>query len=681
MNPGLVAALAAAAALATAAGLVVPVRRALYGRRLRLRLDLQPGLRAGWPGPGILGLTCLPDSELAPPRADCGTAVDTQIPPCQIEPPQFWIRERRPALMAPALLASAALHATVLACMPGAFVWLSRAFDREAILVVRVDGVIRMPLTLQAPDMRRVLFAREHPAAPGGSGLRRPKAASAVRHTELVEPAIPGPSRSTRELPAPPVPSAAAEIATPRPERPYRVVPATTLLQPRRPVAQKELVELPAFAAWAGKMPEIPLVQTPGSPLAGMAQAAPPSRAPVLPLRSGAPVRAEPPRLEEPKLALPPPGIPAETPPVAGAMSGSGIPQPGDPVSVLSISPVPLKPGEAVTIPPVNQVGGGLGTAGRAQAETGRTGTEIAAAARLAAGSGVSDAGGGPAGTRASGSGSAGTGTAAGGREGAPGGTGTARSGAGPGDSSTERPGAAAGPGGRGTGTSAPVAGGTAVTGSGTGSAGAGNAAAGVGRGPVGGAAGGTASAEPNGMVPIRLGSQTVLMERRPEGAVVLHYPADGSFDVIVVESALPDPLAGLAKRLSGRPVYTAYLNVGAEREWLLHFCAAEKPAQTPAHGMVVTLEDPPPLKPPFVLRAELPAPEEWKSSQYQVFHGYISGQGKLERITAVRASRNPATLLKLLPYWEFRPATRGGAPVEVEVLLVIPPERMPSAP
>lgn len=675
MNPGLVAALAVAAALAAAAGLLVPLRRVVYARRLRLRLALQPAPRNAQLGFGILGLTSLPDSELAPAGADCGAAVDTQIPPCQIEPPRFWIRERRTARMAPALLASTAFHATLVVLMPGASVWLSRVFDREAMLVVRVDGAIRMPLTLQAPDMRRVLFAQERPAAPGGSGPRRPKAPSAARRTGLVEPAIPGPSRSTRELPAPPVPSAAAEIATPRPERPYRVVPATTLLQPRRPVAQKELVELPAFAAWAGRMPEVPLVQTPGSPLPGMAQAAPPSRAPVLPLRSGAPVRAEPPRLEEPKLALPPPGIPAETPPVAGTLPGSGIPQPGDPVSVISISPVPLKPGEAVTIPPVNQVGGGLGSGGRAGAETGG---ETTPEARPAAGPGVPGASGGSAAARAGGSGSAGAGTAAGGREGAPGGTGTARSGAGSGDPSGSGPGAAAGPGGRGAGTSAAGASGSGLAGSGAGSGGGGNAAAGAGRGPAAGAAGGAASMEPGGMVPIRLGSQTVMMERRPEGAVVLHYPADGSFDVIVVESALPDPLAGLAKRLSGRPVYTAYLNVGAEREWLLHFCAAEKQPQTAAQSMVVTLEDPPPLKPPFVLRAELPAPEEWKSSQYQVFHGYISGQGKLERITAVRASRNPASLLKLLPYWEFRAASRGGAPVEVEVLLVIPPERMP---
>lgn len=675
MSPGLVAALAAAAALATIAGLLVPFRRALYSRRLRIRLELEPAPPSAAAGAGILGLTALPDSPVAPPGAGQQAAFASALSPCEIEPPHFWIGEDRTARMAPALLASAAFHAALAASLPGASVWLSRVFDREAMLVVRVDGAIRMPLTLQAPDMRRMLFARERAAAAAGSGRHPVRPAATARRTGLVEPAIPGTSRSARELPAPPVPSAAAEIAAPRPERPYRVVPATTLLQPRRPVAQKELVELPAFAAWAGRMPEVPLVQTPGSPLPGMAQAAPPSRAPVLPLRSGAPVRAEPPRLEEPKLALPPPGIPAETPPVAGALPGSGIPQPGDPVSVISISPVPLKPGEAVTIPPVNQIGGGLGTGGRAATETGG---QTTSEGRQAASSGVPDTSGGSSGARAGGSGSAGTGTAAGGREGAPGGTGTARSSAGSGDPGGAGPGAAAGPGGRGAGTSVAGASGTGVAGSGAGSRGGGNAAAGDGRGPAGSVAGSTASMEPGGMVPIRLGSHTVLMERRPGGAVVLHYPADGSFDVIVVESALPDPLAGLAKRLSGRPVYTAYLNVGAEREWLLHFCAAEKQPQTAAQSMVVTLEDPPPLRPPYVLRAELPAPEEWKSSQYQVFHGYINGQGKLERITAVRASRNPASLLKLLPYWEFRAASRGGGPVEVEVLLVIPPERAP---
>jgi hypothetical protein len=550
---------------------------------------------------------------------------------------------------------------------------LSYSRQREAQLVVRVEGAIRMPLTLQAPDMRRVLFAREAARAPGGPERKGRTVQPAARRAALVEPAIPAPQHRAQELPAPPLPSA-AEIMVPRPERPYRVVPATTLIQPRRPVAQRELTELPAFAAWEGRMPDVPLVLSPGSPLPGMAQSAPPPRAPVLPLRSGAPVRTEAPRLEEPKLALPPPGIPAETPPVTGALPGSGIPQPGEPVSVISVSPIPLRPGEAVSIPPVNQVGGGLDASARPGPEGRASPAGSAAGERAGTGTGVRAAGSSdPGATGAAGK----VGQTVGESEATARGTSSTQGGGGGGESGPSGGGAVTRAGTGGAGASSGPAG-RGIAGTGANAAGGGTGTGATGRGPAGGVAEGNSSRTPNGLVPVQLGSQIVMMERRPEGAVVLHYPKDGNFDVIVVEGALPDPLAGLAKRLSGRPVYTAYLNVGADREWLLHFCAAEKKTASPVQSMVVTLEDPPPLKPPYVLRAELPAPEEWKSSQYQVFHGFINGQGRMERISAVRASRNPASLLKLLPYWEFRAAVRGGAPVEIEVLLVIPPERAP---
>lgn len=668
MDPGLVGGVAATVALAVAAASISILRRVLAARRLRIRLELQPAARHAGAGAGILRLA----DPFEPPdfsfRAGGSGSSSRPLVAQEIPPPRFWTADRRPWRMAPALFASLAMHAALAAVLPEAMVWLSRALDREAILVVRVDGAIRMPLTVHAPDMRKLMFARETVPAAGAPGKKKTApAAPPMRRAVLKEPAIPPRRERPQDLPAPPIPSAAAAISAPRPERPYRVVPATTLLQPRRPMVQREVVELPAFAAWAGRMPDIPLVQAPGSPLAGMARAAAPPRAPVLPLRSGAPVRAEPPRLEEPKLALPPPGIPAEAPPPSGALSGNGIPQPGEPVSVLSISPVPLRPGETVNIPPVNQVGGGLDAAGRSGSGAHAV-SPTAQAAELASTS------------RAETSGSvshAGAEAGVSGREGAPGEMSAARGG-------SSRAGSAGlvrgmeTAAGSGTGGTASSATGGREAGPGSGSRAGGAGAAGSGSGTAPGSAPGATGRGQSGLVPVRLGTQVVMMERRPEGAVVLHYPPDGNFDVIVVESALPDPLDGLAKRLSGRPVYTAYLNVGAGREWMLHFCAAGKQQQTATQSMVVTLEDPPPLRPPYVLRAELPAPEEWKSSRYQVFHGYITGQGKMERISAVLASRNPAGLLKLLPYWEFRAASRGGSPVEVEVLLVVPPERAP---
>ncbi|MGC8883529.1 MAG: hypothetical protein ACP5UT_11900, partial [Bryobacteraceae bacterium] len=327
-----------------------------------------------------------------------------------------------------------------------------------------------------------------------------------------------------------------------------------------------------------------------------------------------------------------------------------------------------------VEIPPVNQVGGGLaagvpggssagGAAPRTQAAPGGSGSGLAGS-RGGTNAGVS--------TGQAGAGLVGTGEGAGGTHAAGAGGGTGAGGAG-GRGAGERGLAATGTG---------AGGGTAPTGTGTGSGlnpgnGSQGGGQGPGRGPGSGRAAGIAGPGEGAAVPLRLGNVTALMERRPDGAVVIHYPPDGNFDVIVVEGALPEAVSSLANRLACRPVYTAYLNVGAEREWMLNYCAAERAVQA-AQGMVVTLEDPPPLKAPYVLRAELPPPEEWKSAQYQAFHGYISGAGKMERVTVVRAASNPAGLLKLLPWWEFRPARRGSAPTEIEMLLVIPPQRGP---
>lgn len=653
MDSTMMAAMAAFLVLAAGSAILYFVRRDLHARKLRIRLDFDTTARAS--SGSILGL-----SDPFTPVERSPSLEHPRAGARGIEPPTFWLTQRRAGRMAPALLVSTTFHVLVAAAAPEVWLWLSRALDREAILVVRVEGAIRMPITLHAPDLRKILFARgaapEKPA-PGRKG----SAAAPRRRAGLVEPAIPNPSRRTQDLPAPPVDSAATAMEAPRPERAYRVVSATTLLQPRRPAAQKEIVELPAFALWSGRMPEVPLVQTPGSPLSGMARVPAPPRAPVLPLRSGVPVRAEPPRLEEPRLALPPPGIPAVTPPTAASFPGSGAAPPGEPVSVVSISPIPLQPGEAVAIPPVNQVGGGLAAGNQAVngagAFDGRQGTGPASGTA----SGQTPAAMGQQGGTARREGVAGGAAASAGGVTA---TAVAGLGRGPTPGSTSGGGlGAGGPAGR------AVAG--AGSGAGTGGATSSGSGPGGGRGSMEGRGSGAET-----MVPVRLGSQTVMMERRPGGAVVLHYPPDGSFDVIVVESGLPEVLEGLARRLSCRPVHTAYLNVGAEHEWMLHFCPAGQQPQVAPQAMVVTLEDPPPLKPPYVLRAELPAPEEWQSSQYQVFHGFINGQGKLERISALRAGRNPAGLLKLLPYWEFRAAARGGASVEIEVMLVVPPER-----
>lgn len=645
MDAGLIAILGAGMALLICASFL---RQSIRARQVRLRLDYareaEPAFAAG---AGVLGLAEWPPLPKPEPPEHRKRESHT----ASIDPPHFVLCERRTWKMAPALAVSVGFHAAFAVAGPEAVLWISRALDEEQRLVVRFDNVIRLPLTLQLPEARRVVFARRPSPAPAR------KAAAAPRPRGLTEPAIPEPVRKVESLPAPELPSAAEAMNAPRPQRTYRTVSATTLLQPRRPAARKEIVELPAFAAWSGKTTELPLPQTvPGSPTPGMLAAAPPPRRPVLPFPSGLPVRSAPPGIEEPKLSLPPPGVPVANPPVGGAPLGSGVLIPGEPVSVISISPTPLEPGQAVQIPPVTQVGGGL-EGGSPEG----SGTGSAASAGERAGM-----------SRAGGSNSAGAST---------GGTALARgadSGGAAGASGVTGGAGRAGTSGRagGTGSGASGATGTAA-GAGSSGAGAAQGAGGAGSGPAGSPSAGTRTGSPY-IRQVRLGGQLVRMEQWPDGTLVLVFPPDGSFDVVVVENTFPEALADLANRLSGRPVYTAYLDVGAGREWTLHYCVTEPRREAQANSMVVTLEDPPPLHAPYIQRAELPPAEEWKSSRYQVFHGYITDRGQLERVTAVRAGGRAEGLLKSFSRWEFRPATRSKAPVEIEVLLVIPPLPVP---
>lgn len=624
------------------------LRQSLRVRQVRLRLDYEREQESGVAPSGILDLAGRPHlhGEIPlRPRGSGGLADGIEI-----APPAFLLCERRAGRMTPALALSVAMHGAFAAAGPEAFVWISRALDAEQRLVVRFDNAVRLPLMLQMPDARRVVFARRESPRPRPAAAPR---AAQPRPRGLVEPAIPEAPRKVDALPAPALPSAAAAMNAPRPRRAYRTVSATTLLQPRRPAERKEIVELPAFAAWTGKVTDLPSPRTvPGSPTPGMLAAAPPPRRPVLPFPSGLPIRAAPHSIEEPRLALPPPGVPVDNPPLGGAIPGSGILTPGEPVSVISISPTPLEPGQTVQIPAVTQVGGSVeaGPSGGGAAPGGVPGGADAAAAGTAAAASHAGGGSGP-----------GAGGAARGRSAAVAATG------GPGQGSGL---SQAGSGVSGTGIGAGAApGGPAHSppGGGTGN----------GAGPPGAGSAGTAGGSPY-VRQLRLGGQLVKMEQWPDGTLVLIFPPDGSFDVVVVENAFPEALSDLARRLSGRPVYTAYLDVGAGREWTLHYCVPGPGQEAQQNSMVVTLEDPPPLHAPYIQRAELPPAEEWASSRYQVFHGFITGQGRLERVTAVRAAARADSLLKSFSRWQFRPATRSKTAVGIEVLLVVPPLPVP---
>lgn len=187
-----------AAGLGIAAAACLPLlRRAYHTRQLRIRLGIPPVGRRARLGFDLLGLYGPDGPQNA--RHEPGT-----VP--EVPSPQFWIHERRAGRMAPALLASAGLHAVLAASAPEAFLWLSRALDPQAVLVVHVEGAIRMPLTLQAPVARNVVMTNPGRKVQGGRARAGRAGAGAPSARRLVEPAIPGPGRRTEDLPAPPCP-------------------------------------------------------------------------------------------------------------------------------------------------------------------------------------------------------------------------------------------------------------------------------------------------------------------------------------------------------------------------------------------------------------------------------------------------------------------------------------------
>ena len=160
----------------------------------------------------------------------------------------------------------------------------------------------------------------------------------------------------------------------------------------------------------------------------------------------------------------------------------------------------------------------------------------------------------------------------------------------------------------------------------------------------------------------------------------ILH-PANGAFDVVVVQSSSLDSLADGADALSGRPIYTVYLQVGAPKEWIMQYCVPNMAGSIQTGGLV-KLGNPAPVGAPYPLVTVRP-PEDWRhGSDYLLVHGFLDESGRFHDMK-VLPSRDPApdatsdAVLQYLAYWEFRPALQDGRPVRVEVILAVPPDRL----
>ena len=160
----------------------------------------------------------------------------------------------------------------------------------------------------------------------------------------------------------------------------------------------------------------------------------------------------------------------------------------------------------------------------------------------------------------------------------------------------------------------------------------------------------------------------------QPEGTARIEMPRNGNYEVVVTQNAGVIP--GSADFLRGRPVYSVYLHAGDKKDWILQYCLPASDEAPRKNSVVIRLGDAAPVGGPYAVVMLRPAVTfAAPDIRYAMVHGFINTDGHFEQLNEVgdRALRNMPELLQALAGWEFRPATKDGVPIMVEVLLCIP--------
>ncbi|MBV9501321.1 MAG: hypothetical protein JO138_18270 [Acidobacteriaceae bacterium] len=301
--------------------------------------------------------------------------------------------------------------------------------------------------------------------------------------------------------------------------------------------------------------------------------------------------------------------------------------QPSD-ANLVSLPSTPSRTANLLVLPPANQIAPSDATNGGLSHGTGAGGED-------------NSHGSGTQGNGMSASGSSGAeGNAVGGKLGG-------RSGA-----------TAGGIGGAGSGASGDSAG------SGAGAAGAGNGSIGAGNGGNGTAAAGSGG---NGSGADGSGGS---IGTNLAGFTRITLPKDGKFGVVVTGASASTPYPESEGALSGKIVYTVYLRVGLRKSWILQYCLP-KAVDGAKRGTATPLDAPWPF---LMMR-----PDHLNDfdPDYIMVHGMLTSAGQFDQLAMVFPAEldQRDLLLKSLKLWAFRPASRDGEPIAVEVLLIIPRE------
>lgn len=157
---------------------------------------------------------------------------------------------------------------------------------------------------------------------------------------------------------------------------------------------------------------------------------------------------------------------------------------------------------------------------------------------------------------------------------------------------------------------------------------------------------------------------------------VKMAHPNNGVFDV-VVQSSAGDVFPESVGRMTGKPIYTVYLEVGGRKEWILQYCIPKTDGSVhQISANLVHLGNPAPVKAPYPLITVRP-PDEIHRGNYLFIHGMVDTTGKFQELQIITTTggQSAERILAYLAQWEFRPATQDGRPVLVEVILAVPPE------
>jgi hypothetical protein len=160
-----------------------------------------------------------------------------------------------------------------------------------------------------------------------------------------------------------------------------------------------------------------------------------------------------------------------------------------------------------------------------------------------------------------------------------------------------------------------------------------------------------------------------------PLAVTRIEHPLNGSFDVVIMQSGTRDDLPDLGGLLTGNPVYTVYLTVGDQKDWLLEYCVPARESVRP-NSSEINVDDASAVTPPYPISTAVPnSILSQHLDKHIVLHGVLNLKGTLTEVKAPETTGGLMTeLLATLSEWQFRPALRNKKPIEVEILLVIPP-------